>query len=138
MSKQRPPLLNTPRPTGPLDRPEPGSAPGVSPTASPNDHVRMLTELLKPGGVELARRWLAALLLVPAAEREEVVKAVETRIVAEYDLPLEAEAREVVVRYPAVQREGYVEEVVKRYGVSEGNGAAAKQQRASRRRGRAG
>jgi hypothetical protein len=105
----------------------------------------MLTELLKPGGVELARRWLAALLLVPAAEREEVVKAVEAKIVKEYDLPLDAEARgdaanesrEVVVRYPAVQREGYVEEVVKRYGVAEGNGAGAERE-GERRRGAAG
>lgn len=90
----------------------------------------------------MARRWLAALLLVPAAEREEVVKAVEAKIVKEYDLPLDAEAapgaREVVVRYPAVQREGYVEEVVKRYGVEDGkNGAGAKRDGA-RRRGAAG
>jgi hypothetical protein len=103
----------------------------------------MLTELLKPGGVELARRWLAALLLVPAAEREVVVKAVEAKIVKEYDLPLDAEAqegagaepREMVVRYPAVQREGYVEEVVKRYGVADGKNGADAERDGARRRG---
>lgn len=90
---------------------------------------------MRPGGVELARRWLAALLLVPAAEREEVVKAVEAKIVAEYDLARERESeREIVVRYPAVQREGYVEEIVKRYGVKEPNGTAAIHGRKRRRR----
>ncbi|USO00305.1 MAG: hypothetical protein H6810_06510 [Phycisphaeraceae bacterium] len=44
----------------------------------------MLIELLKPAGPELARRWLAALLLVPESEREAVVDAVERQIVGEY------------------------------------------------------
>lgn len=85
----------------------------------------MLIELLKIGSVDLSRRWLAALLLVPEAEREKVVRAVEGRIVEVYDRP-EAdgmqEDREIVVRYPAVQREGYVEEVVKTYEVRDGCG----------------
>lgn len=51
---------------------------------SPNDHVRMLIELMRPAGPELARRWVAALTLVPEAERESVVEAVERRIVDEY------------------------------------------------------
>ncbi len=35
-------------------------------------------------GPELARRWVAALMLVPEADRESVVEAVERRIVEEY------------------------------------------------------
>lgn len=97
----------------------------------------MLTELLKPGGVELARRWLAALLVVPAAEREEVVRMVEAQIVAEYDLPRDEADREMVVRYPAVQREGYVEEVVKTYEVKKTNGSASAAENDEQRRRRA-
>ncbi len=35
-------------------------------------------------GPELARRWLAALLLVPPDERQSVVDAIEEQIVREY------------------------------------------------------
>lgn len=44
----------------------------------------MLVELLRPAGPELARRWLAALLLVPEGERGAVVASVERRIVEEF------------------------------------------------------
>lgn len=44
----------------------------------------MLTELLQPTGPDLARRWLAALMLVPREEREAVVSEVERSIVEEY------------------------------------------------------
>ncbi|MEM9372621.1 MAG: hypothetical protein AAGA55_03175 [Planctomycetota bacterium] len=44
----------------------------------------MLIELLKPSGPELARRWLAALMLVPEDVREHVVDVVEAQIVADY------------------------------------------------------
>jgi hypothetical protein len=44
----------------------------------------MLTELLRPLGAELGRRWLAALLLVPEGEREELVEELERQIVREY------------------------------------------------------
>jgi len=44
----------------------------------------MLIELLKPAGPDLARRWLAPLMLVPHAEREAVVAEVERSIVSEY------------------------------------------------------
>ncbi|MFT5423966.1 MAG: hypothetical protein ACI89L_001758 [Phycisphaerales bacterium] len=50
----------------------------------PNDHLRMLVEVMKPMGPELARRWVAALTLVPEHEREAVVQAVEQQITAEY------------------------------------------------------
>ena len=58
--------------------------PAGSGPLSPNDHVRMLVELMRPMGPELARRWVAALTLVPEAERESVVESVERRIVEEY------------------------------------------------------
>lgn len=44
----------------------------------------MLIELLRPTGPELARRWVAALMLVPEDVREQVVEAVEAQIVADY------------------------------------------------------
>ncbi len=60
----------------------PGGRAGSGPL--PDDHARMLVELLRPAGPELARRWVAALLLVPEGEREGVVSAVERSIVEEY------------------------------------------------------
>ena len=44
----------------------------------------MLVELLRPAGPELARRWVAALMLVPEDQREGVVASVERSIVQEY------------------------------------------------------
>lgn len=52
----------------------------------PNDHLRLLVELLQPAGTELARRWLAALLMVHRHERESVVTAVERRLARLYPL----------------------------------------------------
>ena len=37
-----------------------------SPTLSPNDHLKLMIELLKPLGIEQARRWVSLLALVPA------------------------------------------------------------------------
>lgn len=120
----RPPLLKRP------------AEPSVSPTLLPNDQLRMLVELLKTGSLELTRRWVAALLLVPEAEREAVVKSVEGRIVAVYDNPTNdaLDDREIVVRYPAVQHDGYVEEVVKRYEVKKAKGSAGGVQHENRQR----
>ncbi len=70
-----------------MSNPTPESStppPAASPTLLPNDHVRMLVELLRPCGPELARRWLAALMLVPPDQRKGVVEAVEQQIVREY------------------------------------------------------
>lgn len=58
--------------------------PSGSGVLSPSDELKMLVELLRPAGAELGRRWLAALLLVPAGERDAVVAAVERRIVEEF------------------------------------------------------
>lgn len=44
----------------------------------------MLIELLKPTGPELARRWVAALLVAPEEDRAAIVEAVEARIYREY------------------------------------------------------
>jgi hypothetical protein len=46
--------------------------------------MKMMIELLRPAGPELARRWLAVLTLVPEHEREAVVRAVERQIHAEF------------------------------------------------------
>lgn len=85
----------------------------------PNDHLRLLVELLQPAGPELARRWLAALMLVPRDERESVIAAIESRLVHVYGQPSPApvEAPEgpalatplTLIDEP-VQRDGYVEQ----------------------------
>ncbi len=77
---------------------------------SPNDHLRMLVELLRPAGPELGRRWLAALLLAPASEREAVVEAVERRMSEEY-----GGGAALTLSEPPVQRQGHVEQVVRSY-----------------------
>jgi hypothetical protein len=45
----------------------------------------MLVELLQPMGPELARRWVAALLLVDRDERDEFVRTVERHVADLYD-----------------------------------------------------
>lgn len=84
----------------------------------------MLVELLRPATPELARRWLAALLLVPESERASLVASVEDRIVETYlsgpgpskEAPPVSEG-EVVVVYPPVSREGYSEQIERVYTV---------------------
>jgi len=44
----------------------------------------MLVDLLQPVGPERARRWLAALTLVPEDEREGVIQSVEAAILKQY------------------------------------------------------
>ncbi|MDF1809564.1 MAG: hypothetical protein P1U42_07710 [Phycisphaerales bacterium] len=39
---------------------------------------------MRPGSIELARRWVSALMLVPESEREAIVQAVEHQIVEDY------------------------------------------------------
>lgn len=125
----------------------------------------MLIELLRVGGVELGRRWLAALALVPPAERAAVVEAVERRIVQTYasgDTPVgredvsealdSAEAAsplapmDVQVVHAPVQRRGYVEQRYTTYEVAGGRSVPAQARRQAssqagapvRRQGRAG
>ena len=50
----------------------------------PQDSAKLLVELLQPAGIELGRRWLAALLHVPQEEREAVVESVEAEIMKTY------------------------------------------------------
>lgn len=72
----------TPQRKRAVKRPRP--APPPSPTLSPQDHVRLLIELLRPATPELARRWLAALLLAPEHDRLEIVESVEQRMLETY------------------------------------------------------
>ncbi len=51
---------------------------------SPNDHMALMLELCKPESMPLVRRWVAALMLVPEDQRESIVQAVETQIVADF------------------------------------------------------
>lgn len=75
----------------------------------------MLVEFLKPGGVELARRWLAALASVDPDQREAVVASVEARIAEVYGSSRAEGAVTFDVVQPPVQREGYVEQQVTTY-----------------------
>lgn len=82
----------------------------------------MLVELLRTGTPELSRRWLAALMMVPADERAGVVSAVERQIVATYcpsteEAPTLATSRHIHVVGPPVQRDGYVEQIERTYEV---------------------
>lgn len=69
----------------PAPRPSAPSQPATT-RLIPNDHLRLLIQLLQPAGPELARRWLAALLLVHRQDRESVVSAVEKRLADLYPL----------------------------------------------------
>jgi len=67
-----------------LNEPKPMSERAASEMLSPSDHLRLLVDLMKPAGPELARRWLAALTLVPEEERESVIESVEAEILRQY------------------------------------------------------
>lgn len=71
----RDPLLREPKPMAERD---------ASEKLSPSDHLKLLVDLMKPTGPELARRWLAALALVPEDERESVIESVEAEILRQY------------------------------------------------------
>ncbi|MDX2017818.1 MAG: hypothetical protein SFY95_09320 [Planctomycetota bacterium] len=86
---------------------------------SPNDHLRLLVELMQPAGPELARRWLAALMLVPRDERERVIASIEARLVQVYGpaaaQPVEAPegpafASALTLVDEPLQRDGYIEQ----------------------------
>ena len=105
---------------------KPGIEQGESQMPSQGDHVQMMIELLQPTGPDLARRWLAALLLVPREDREAVVESIEDRITATYaDQQSSAQAAqtgtgaasdhlspdEIDVVNPPVQHDGYTVQV---------------------------
>jgi hypothetical protein len=91
----------------------------------PSDRVQALVALLRPAGAELARRWLAALLLVDEADRPGLVAAVERRIADLYGWDrqgtTDAQApSDMEVIHPPTQRPGYVEQVITTYSRPEG------------------
>lgn len=84
--------------------------------------------MLRPGGIDLARRWVAALMLAPESDRPAIVAEVERRLVTMYAEPMieraaendDAEAESdnapvVHVVVPPVQKAGYIEEVERAY-----------------------
>lgn len=129
MSKANPPVRPTePSRAGanpPLVRLPSGSS--GSEAFLPNDHVRMLVELLQPIGPELARRWLAALMLVDRGEREAMVSMIERQIAELYAGAASAgegagrsttsEPKSLHVVHPPVQRDGHTEQVFMTYEV---------------------
>lgn len=98
---------------------------------NPSDHVRLLVELLRPLGPQLARRWVAALLAVDAHDRAALVEMIENRVAELYaDSPRRPAERQVTLVGPPRQRDGYVEQVETTFEVRE-------EPAASRRSGRA-
>ena len=77
------------------------------------------------GGAELLRRWCAALLSVPADEREAVVAAVEGQLAREYQLPPligAVSGSETLPTFdiasPPVEKEGFSETTVRTYAAA--------------------
>lgn len=67
-----------------------------------------------PDGADLVRRWVAALLLVPEAEREGVVAAIERRVTEAYVTgasSTDSGDHRLHLVTPPTQREGYIEHV---------------------------
>jgi hypothetical protein len=86
----------------------------------PNDHVQTLIELLRPAGPDLARRLVSALLFAPAEERVGVVDAIERQMVELYaQEKAEDVGCEIEMLEDETQRNGYVEQVFRTYGVGE-------------------
>lgn len=122
--------MSMPKPKGEREKPtnkgllKPASEQDESQMPSPGDHVRMMIELLQPAGPDLARRWLAALMLVPREDREGVVESVEERIASTFadgKAMAEGDASpscEIEVVHPPVQHDGYVEQVRTTYAKS--------------------
>lgn len=82
----------------------------------------MLIELLRlSGNPDLVRRWVAALMNVPADERESVVLAVEQHLASEFELPpaiaaaSAANVPEFDIASAPSKRDGYTEVVVRTY-----------------------
>ncbi len=101
---------------------------------NPDDHVRMLVELLRPLGPELARRWVAALLSVDAGDRQALVEAIERRVGELYSGPAGRSRREVTLVRPPAQRDGYVEQVETTFEVPEPSAPTKGRARARRAR----
>lgn len=96
---------------------------------------------MRPAGPDLARRWLAALLMVDAADRAELVAEVERRVAATYGKPAgrtgaghgkDETVREVKITHPPVQRDGYVEQTTVTYADPQEAGSARKPRRPRR------
>lgn len=81
-----------------------------------------------PDGVDLVRRWVSALLLVPEAERPGVVAAIERRIAGAYAA---GEEPLIHLRGPVVQRDGYIERIERTFTAASkpGRGAAKPRER---------
>ena len=85
----------------------------------------MLVKLMREGGVERTRRWVAALLLAPEPERDAIVDAVARRLAAIYaDVPSDADPSDgsghvLRVAGDPVQRDGFIEQVIRSYPPTE-------------------
>lgn len=114
---------------------------------SPNDHTRMLIELLRLSGgegAELARRWVVALFAAPASDRRSIVEAVERRIIelypprspkdSEAGVAEEADAGLLHIQEAPVSKDGYSEVVVRSFEVAGGKKKPSKPQGSKKRR----
>lgn len=89
------------------------------------------------------RRWAAALLVVPAPDREEIVRAVESRVAAAYPLAPLARGRDgaasedldgaVFLRSDPVQGDGFVVETERAFAARPKSGASGGTARTGKR-----
>ncbi|MCE7974699.1 MAG: hypothetical protein DYG92_10330 [Leptolyngbya sp. PLA1] len=89
--------------------------PESNPPLSPGEHLRMLIELMKPAGPDMARRWLACLLCVPESERPALLAEMEARAAALASRAPSPGPVEVTLHHPPVQHDGYIEQVSTTY-----------------------
>lgn len=116
--KPRPTPAGTANTTPVFRYPGSSTSPRASAATTPDRHVQALIALLRPAGPDLARRWLAALLLVDESEREALVASVEKRISDLYANDAETH-KDFDVVHPTVQRDGFTEQVVTTYDTTE-------------------
>lgn len=92
-----------------------------------------MLEVMKGGGAELGRRWMAALYRAPAEDREAIVDAIEARILSVYDDETGDAAEETMLHIAedAVHKEGFVEQVIRSYAA--GSGRSRGTERSERR-----
>jgi hypothetical protein len=102
MSARTRPSLIEPKPAAPM----------------PNEHTAVLVDALRRAGTEMGQRWLALLARAAPPHRAALITEVERLVAERY---ADEGTIEVAVRYPPVQRRGFVEQTETVYRVRRGS-----------------
>jgi len=87
-------------------------------------------KMLDSSQADLARRWLSVLLAVPAAQRGALVRALESR----FHTGMSSKKNSLIsLRGPAMQRDGYIETIIRSFEKVESPAAKTSKARATRR-----